>query len=674
MEIEDKHHAFISYAKEDRDMASKIYNDLVRSGVTCWIDNKNIIPGQNWKIEVSRAIKQSSYFLLLLSSNSISKRGFVQKEQKIALELFDEFPQNEIFIIPVRLDNAKPVNEKLQELHWIDLFLSYEKGFNQLLKVLQIKSCQNIPYKDNLSQKESNQYKKSSQLKGESMASIFISAAQHDPDVKVAGAFHKHLENAGHKAFWAATSIKIGENWSERISEELRSCDYFVVLISKNSLHRDMVTEEVRKVKEMQQNRSSDYPVILPVRLNLPFGSDTNYDLAGYLNRIQQRIWENDSDTEVIINEILDVVNNNHIPDLLEQKEVFVLDIKTDDVPPPNAPLELPEGQVRIDSPFYVERVIDKNCFEEILRPGSLIRIKAPRQYGKTSLLSRLIEHSSNHGHKVVSLSLHFLDQTIINNLEKLLKLICNYTASKLKIPPQMEEYWDEYGALKMSCSNYFEEYILENVNSPVILAIDEADRLFSIEHISDDFFSMIRGWHEVSKTNPVWEKLKIILVHSTEAYLAVNNINQSPFYNVGFEAKLPAFNKDEISRLAVMHGIHLNEDELNDILMSIGGHPYLVRRTFYEMANNQISFRDLMDSGTLGESPFGDHLRRSLWNLKEDQNLVDAMSRILNEKSCRDDKTCYLLQAAGLIKGDPPDVEVSCLLYEKYLAKHFIQ
>jgi len=504
------------------------------------------------------------------------------------------------------------------------------------------------------------------------MAKIFISAVQHDPDAKVAKDFHNYFVNSGHNAFWAESNIKIGENWSERISEELCSCNFFIVLISKNSLHSDMVTEEVRKVKEIQQDRSSGYPVILPIRLNLPFGADTNYDLAGYLNRIQQRSWKNNSDTELIVREMLDVIDNKNIPELLKESEIFIQNITEKDIPLPNAPLELPEGQVRLNSAFYIERTIDRKCYDEILKPGALIRIKAPRQYGKTSLLSRLIKHAIKNNHKVVSLSFHFLDQSIINDLERLLKMICNFSASKLTIPSQLENYWDKYLALKMNCCKYFEEYLLENVKNPLILAIDEADRLFSVKHISDDFFSMIRGWHEESKTKPVWEKLKIVLVHSTEAYLGVNNINQSPFYNVGFEAELPAFNQNEMNHLALLHRLHLTKEELNDILLSLGGHPYLVRRTFYEMANNRLSFKELMKSVSLGNGPLNDHLRRLLWNLKEDKNLVNGISQILNKKICKDDRTCYLLQAAGLVIGNPPNLEVSCLLYEKYLSKHF--
>ena len=504
------------------------------------------------------------------------------------------------------------------------------------------------------------------------MAKIFISAAQHKPDSTIAESFYKIFKDNKDEPFWAANSIKIGENWADRISEELSSCEYFIVLISKNSLQSDMVTEEVRKVKEIQQKRSSDFPILFPIRINLPYGSDTNYDLAGYLNRIQQRTWENDSDTRVIACEINEVIINNCIPELLSNDEIKISNSWSEITPLPNAPLEYPEGQVHKNSPYYVERSIDKLCIQELKKPGALIRIKAPRQYGKTSLLSRMINHSLRNDYFVVPLSFHFIEHAIINDLEKLLRFICEYSATRLKLKSKMDKYWVEFEALKMRCHLYFEDYILKNLNKPLLLAIDEADRLFSIKNISDDFFSMLRGWHEESKINALWENLKIVLAHSTEAYLAVNNINQSPFYNVGFEAKLPAFTKDEIETLAIKHGLRLTDIEIDCLLDSLSGHPYLIRRTFYEMSNKKISFSSLIDEPH-GNGPFGDHLRRYLWILKEDKKLVEAMINILKENYCNDDRTCYLLQAAGLIKGDPPNVEISCSLYKDYLRKHLL-
>ena len=110
-------------------------------GIEPWLDVEDILPGQNWEVITKRALEESHYVLVLLSSNSISKRGFVQKELKMALNLLDEFPLDQVYVIPVRLDDCKPLDERLQNLHWVELS-SYERGLNQILHVLLAKDQQ----------------------------------------------------------------------------------------------------------------------------------------------------------------------------------------------------------------------------------------------------------------------------------------------------------------------------------------------------------------------------------------------------------------------------------------------------------------------------------------------------------------------------------------------------
>lgn len=129
---------FISYAREDQEVAERIYRDLSKSGVQVWIDSHSLLPGQNWKLEIEKAIQESNYFLALLSSNSLSKRGYVQKELRKALNVLDEFPDTEIFLIPVRLDNCEPSHPRLAHIHRVDLFPLYEDGFSKILKVLRL--------------------------------------------------------------------------------------------------------------------------------------------------------------------------------------------------------------------------------------------------------------------------------------------------------------------------------------------------------------------------------------------------------------------------------------------------------------------------------------------------------------------------------------------------------
>jgi len=127
---------FISYAHEDQDYAKKLYYDLRNRGVDAWIDIEDLLPGENWKYTINQTIKNCTHFLALLSFNSINKKGFVQKELKTAINLLDEIPDNEIYLIPIRLDDCIPVNELLHNLNWLDLYSSYDEGLNKLLMVL----------------------------------------------------------------------------------------------------------------------------------------------------------------------------------------------------------------------------------------------------------------------------------------------------------------------------------------------------------------------------------------------------------------------------------------------------------------------------------------------------------------------------------------------------------
>lgn len=132
----DKNQVFISYAKEDKEIARKIYSDLRNIGVRVWLDEEDLLPGQKWKLAIREAIEDSSFFLALLSNHSLSKTGYVQNEMKIALEIAQEYPSNEIFILPIRVEDCTPSDRFLQDLHWCDLFGDYERGIEQVRRVI----------------------------------------------------------------------------------------------------------------------------------------------------------------------------------------------------------------------------------------------------------------------------------------------------------------------------------------------------------------------------------------------------------------------------------------------------------------------------------------------------------------------------------------------------------
>lgn len=125
---------FISSAEEDIAIANRLYQALKHAGISPWMPSEDLLPGQNSKVIIFQVLKETDYVLMLLSANSVSKRGDVQKEIKIALDLLDEFPSDKIFIIPVYLDKCNPTDQRLQDLHGVDLS-SYENGLDQIFRV-----------------------------------------------------------------------------------------------------------------------------------------------------------------------------------------------------------------------------------------------------------------------------------------------------------------------------------------------------------------------------------------------------------------------------------------------------------------------------------------------------------------------------------------------------------
>jgi len=135
---------FISYVREDYNIAKKLYDDLKIAGITPWMAKEDLLPGEKWKSSIDRAIKDSNYFIALFSSNSLSKTGYFHKEVKTAFEYFDTMPSTEIYLLPVRLDNTEP-SEELKDLQWTDIFPSYEIGLKKILKVINRLKNNNNP-------------------------------------------------------------------------------------------------------------------------------------------------------------------------------------------------------------------------------------------------------------------------------------------------------------------------------------------------------------------------------------------------------------------------------------------------------------------------------------------------------------------------------------------------
>jgi len=97
---------FISYAREDASVATELFDFLDSKGYNPWLDTKSILPGQDWDNETRKALKKADYVILLLSNRSVNKRGYVQREFKLALSYLEERLESDIYLLPCKIDDC----------------------------------------------------------------------------------------------------------------------------------------------------------------------------------------------------------------------------------------------------------------------------------------------------------------------------------------------------------------------------------------------------------------------------------------------------------------------------------------------------------------------------------------------------------------------------------------
>lgn len=336
---------------------------------------------------------------------------------------------------------------------------------------------------------------------------------------------------------------------------------------------------------------------------------------------------------------------------------------------------ELPDGQVPLNSPFYIERSpIENDCYQAILQPGSLLRLKAPRRTGKSSLMMRILDYARNKQAKTVYLSLSLADKEHFQNLESFLKWFCAFVGLKLDLPNRLNEYWDEIFGSKISCQCYFEQYLLPSLPSPIVLGLDDVDYLFQYPDLADDFFGLLRAWHEEGKNREIWQKLHLIVAHSTEVYIPLN-VNHSPF-NVGVLIELPEFTPLQVQDLAQRYQLNWTLEDAEELMSLVGGNPYLIRWSLYHITQEEMSLKDLLeDAVTAPNSIYLNHLRRQLVNLQnQSSSLIDAFVKIVkaDDPIDLDLIQAFKLQSLGLVQLKNNQVIPSCPLYGLYFRRYF--
>jgi len=132
-----KPRVFIAYVEEDLVFAKKLYGAFEGSGFRPWLDKKRLMPGQNWPRAIETAIQTSDFFVACFSRRATSKRGSFHSELRYALFCAEKVPLDEIFLIPLRLDNCVVPRRISKQTQYLDLFPDWNAGVSRLVEVMK---------------------------------------------------------------------------------------------------------------------------------------------------------------------------------------------------------------------------------------------------------------------------------------------------------------------------------------------------------------------------------------------------------------------------------------------------------------------------------------------------------------------------------------------------------
>lgn len=160
---------FLCHASTDKPKVRELYRYLKKRGIQPWFDEEDLVGGQNWQVEIPKALATSDAIIICLTKNSVDKEGYIQKEIKFALDKALEMPDGRIFLIPVKFEECE-VPFTLSSYQWVDL--TVESGYSKMIKALKFRASQLERSTVEVSKKDVGEEKRLSVKKEEKPATV----------------------------------------------------------------------------------------------------------------------------------------------------------------------------------------------------------------------------------------------------------------------------------------------------------------------------------------------------------------------------------------------------------------------------------------------------------------------------------------------------------------------
>lgn len=326
------------------------------------------------------------------------------------------------------------------------------------------------------------------------------------------------------------------------------------------------------------------------------------------------------------------------------------------------AALPAPGGTMSSSHALYIERGADSSAKAAARCNCETIVVKGPRQFGKSSLLTRYVAHCLSNGKKVASIDFRRFGSSIISDYGRFLATLASELARRLKLAPPvvMVDTQPEF-------VDFLEYTLLPSLQDQVIFVFEVTDQILRQEY-SQDFFSMIRMWHDHRADSSLeWHKLGLALATSTEPKLYIQDALRSPF-GVGLQLALEPFNVGEVCELNVRYGAPLSDENCEELHHVVGGHPFLTQDAFYHLTNpNRISFIQLRAQAARDNGPFREHLRAMLSNLRGVNGLITSLKQVIEYGTAPRNDDFYRLEGAGLVKRQDNTVVTTNQIYADF-------
>ena len=495
---------------------------------------------------------------------------------------------------------------------------------------------------------------------------FFISYSRRAPDDgKLAEFLRAGLETAGHEVF-IDREIRLGTDWVDEIARRIAWCDFLVVLLSPESVHSEMVLGEVRMAH--RQRRRDGRPRVLPVRVR--YEGPLDYELDSYLARVQYASWSGAADSPHVLNAIVGVAAPGALRGAADAPARFHPPPPAEDGvgrPAPGEDLRTlfppPGGTIRVSDDFYLRRPVDDMIEAAAARAGETLAIKAPRQFGKSSLLVRYLARCGEAGKRFTLVDFQSFTDAQLGDYAVLLTQLARHLGRGFRL--ELTENPEIRNQSELSA--FIEDTIIPRVGERITLAFDEVDRVLGRPY-QGDFFSMLRLWHN-RRAEPfsAWEQVDLALAIATEPYLLIDSKDRSPF-NVAIAIEPKPLGRSALDDLNRRYETRLGSTELDGLHELLAGHPFLTRLAFFRLATGQSPSFDALDTAAAEpDGPFGDHLRAMLVLLRHQEGLLAAMRQVIVNGSVPDDEIYYRLHGAGLVRREDRRVRPANLLYARF-------